>query len=355
MVKTQCGDADCKACPASGVPANIEVIAGLAPRLPLAVLGRVTQIELSDPISGFSTTVNLCDRGKFILDPDEDGALAQRKKWDDVLRAFDKAPVEVFLVASPARRALPGDLIRTTIEWQFIAGDTTDTYSIGQLQSRVDEYGNALLPGLSSPSLADLHWNGPLQKSGLLREWVSDIDGSAFHIRMWRAEKAFGQQLSIQRIAACLSAIWNNADGTPDSLNHEMGRCTETGVEASYYQDYKNLGQSNHRVRYQLEVEQSWNLVCDGRVYQRTFKPGETIDEGVQSALRDIFAKEFHQKHSRHDQVFVVVIPRQELGQADSKPFWGRLDVAPATPLGSIFIAPGDVIQITSHRPRPWR
>lgn len=348
-----CSGDGCKTCPDSGIPANISLIEGLHPRVPLAVLGRVNGIEITDvDRSEVVASVILCgDSQQFILDQ------SKRPKWPDVIYAFKDHPrIDISLVPSPARYAFPGDLIRITTEWQFLTGDTADTYTLAQVQSSVDQYGRALVPGLSSPALKG-QVIADLRNSGLKREWLSDLDRRAFEIRFWQPGHALSQQMSLQRISACLSAIWTNSDLTgnpiPSSLAQEIRDCYSLGIESSYYADSQSLGENNHRVRYQIEVDQSWNLVIDKeQVYQRTFSSGETITQGVSRALREIQGREFRPGEYKGGKIFVVVVPRRELGPVDSAPFWGELNSRHSNDLDSIYIAPGDSIILTKRKPK---
>jgi hypothetical protein len=168
----------------------------------------------------------------------------------------------------------------------------------------------------------------------------------------------FGSQLSLQRVAACLSAIWFNEDRTqvPQSLNGEIDQCMSHGIESSYYQDYKQLGQNNFRVRYRIDVDQFWTLVTEnGHVYRRLFLSGETVVQGVSRALREISGQELHSDRHRPRGAFLVVMPRQELGQPESYPFWGRLALTAGNDLSSIFIVPSDTIHVTKKMPKPWQ
>ena len=125
-IDAHCSDPDCKSCPAGGVPSSSPtvnpLIRGLHPRLPIAVLGRVNQIVVSDPEDPTMPlrTIDLCKSGQFVLDPHEDRP-DLRPKWAKVTEVFSGNPpdmalaLDVGLVANPSRYAFPGDLIRTTI------------------------------------------------------------------------------------------------------------------------------------------------------------------------------------------------------------------------------------------------
>lgn len=360
-------DIDGKSCPNSGIPAGMVLIQGRQPRIPLAVLGRLTRLVIDDPArpakpdeTGLSVDLCLPASHQFKLDLREDGG-PNPPTWQSVVDIFRSADVDVSLVAEPARRAFPGDLVRTTLEWQFNSGDTADTHSVTQVAARVNERGGVLLPGLSSPSVSDRK-PSDLRKSGLLREWVSDVDNAAFEIKVWHAWRNYDEQITVQRVGACLSAIWTNDDWTrrlplvpppppttPASISSVLDECWANGLESSYYSDSPSLGSNNHRVRYHLEVDQSWTLVTESeRLSVRAFVPGQTVEQGVCEALREIEARECG-SHS----FVAVVIPRTELGPSVNDPFWGRIRrKSPPGYLASTLIAPGDVIHLTNRSPR---
>jgi hypothetical protein len=351
-----CSGAGCNPCPASGIQANRFLIEALHPRLPLAVLGRVNGIEIIDTdASEVVASILLCGTDQeFLLDR------SKQITWADVVEPFKaNQEITVSLVSSPARRALPGDLINITLEWQFKSGESAESphpYAVAQVQSTIDSFGRSLVPGLSSPSLRDQRL-AELRASGLKREWLSDLDRRAYEIPIWRPGLPHSQQMSLQRISACLSALWSRADlaaQIPTSLREEIVKCSANGIESSHYMDsVTTLGENNHKVRYQIEVDQSWKLVIgEGYVYQRTFSPGETISKGVLLALREIFGREFHP--DRRDKVFVVVLPREELGPQESAPFWAEVNSRLSGPLDSIYIAPGDTVLLSDKKPKLW-
>jgi hypothetical protein len=357
---------NCTPCPASGVPASGQdqpLIVGVNPRISMAVLGRVNRLELHDPSNKDSGEhkIDFCDQGNFLLDP------AYRHEWGEVERLLNgelKGAVQISLVPSPARRAMPGDLVRTTIEWGYVSGDPTVTnaprpFSVAQAQSTVDFEGRALVPGLSSPTFP-LMKQPVLTKAGLLREWISDLDGHAFEVTFWHGNRVFSQQPTLQSISACLSGVWAPEQiGTANaaSLNREIEACLAAGMEYHSYADVSppsTPGANNQRVRYQIEVEQHWTIVSpNGGRLEQVYFPGETLRTGIRRALRQLNGEDFPDAALQGNRKeFVIVVPRSELGPDENLPFWIRVRERAVRELQSILIAPGDTIYVTRREPR---
>jgi hypothetical protein len=317
------------------------LITGINPRIPLAVLAHAPGlIATLDPTHG--TAFNLCNADNqsildFELSPDT---------WAKVMAAFavpaTAGPkVKIRLVPHPARRVLPGDLIRATVLWQTKT-DEGSPFGMAQVSSRVDAAGTALLPGLSSPTA------GNAASGELGREWVSDTDYSQFQVPLWDSTQEFGQQLTLEEVGACLSAIWQFS---AKPLTYAQAMCKKHGLDAYYYaDDLTNVGRNNQHIRYRLEVDQLWTLITeDGRSFEQPLLPGTTVQDGVCDVLRKIGERECV---VRQRGTFAVVIPRKELGSIDSAPFWcvltgrRRCDV-----FNHVLLAPGDTVRLSDREP----
>jgi hypothetical protein len=352
-------------CPASGMPAggtDKPLVEGMRPRLSMAVLSRVNEISLSDPDDATKTIpVTLCGPGnKFLFDP------ADSPTWSTVEEKLTpqlKGKVSIRFVPSGARRVMPGDVVRTTLEWSSTSG-VTHPNSVAQVQSTVDSEGRALVPGLSSPTLP-----ATKQPNGLQREWISELDGIAFELELWKRGRSFSKQPTLQSISSCLAGIWDWKDAkdpkhpdspnpdNPDSLNGEIDECVSNGVDNFHFADVAppaTLGANNQRVRYQIDVDQHWSLISEkGSRLEQTYFPGETLKAGIAKALRQMTGDDFPTSVIRHDgKIFVVVVPRAELGYGENLPFWIRVKKGEVHELESILIAPGDTIYLTLQWPR---
>lgn len=203
-----------------------------------------------------------------------------------------------------------------------------------------------------------------------MREWTSDVDGHAFELPLWRPDRSFSAQDTLQGIEACLSGIWAPGDlggNHSPSLVGEIDKCLANDVEDAYFADVRPnrgvpqgvpppppLGSNNYRVRYQIEVEQHWTLVSEAeRRSERIFFPGETLRRGISQGLRELGGEDFPEGMLRQEgKSFVVVIPRKELGEGENSPFWIRLRRRDLHELDTILIAPGDTIYVTRREPK---
>jgi hypothetical protein len=124
-----------------------------------------------------------------------------------------------------------------------------------------------------------------------VRESISDLDGHAFEIELWKRGRGFSEQFTLQSISACLAAIWSLKDNPGTDVTDQVDRCADNGIEDFIFSDNPppstNIGANNNRVRYQIEVDQHWTLVSEtGLRAEQTYYPGETLKTGISRALR---------------------------------------------------------------------
>jgi hypothetical protein len=354
VLSNQCTDVGCQPCRSVGIPSGDVIFEGMTPRLSVAVLASVSGVLMrdpdtggTDPLSEKARTVDFCKAGYSPLEP------GRRLTWAAFAGLFAGKAIRPRLLIEHPQRVLPGDLVRVTILSKFgTGGDPTPRpYQATQAENRVDERGELFVPALSTA--AELSREGPVT-----RRAVAAIDDAAFRVQLWRMGVGFGEQITLQYASACLSAAWTREEATTAPLSatlaREAKRCLSAGIEGPVFRSSNPADEDNTRVRYRLEVDQTWSLVDEeGRRFEQRYIPGETIATAVLRVSRDVEGRELVGTSGLgRGQAYIAVIPRSELGPGlNSRPFFGVIAATRPSMLETILLAPGDVIHVTRRPP----
>lgn len=355
LAATQCTEEGCEPCKAAGIPNEAPLLTALRPRLSISTLSSMSSLVVRDPdgeavVPTTFGTIDFCTAGYSPIDP------ARRITWGGLSDMFARKAVVPSLLAEPLRHALPGDLVRVTVLSRFgESPDVPSPFQGFQTETRVDERGEIFVPALATATeLNQIVNTGPV-----VRRAVGSIDDSNLRIRVWDPGISFADQISLQLAASCLSAAWSRSDTVDPpaspSLDREARRCIAAGVEGPLFRPEVNEDLNITRVRYRLDVEQTWTLIGeDGERSEQPFRPGNTIGSAVSLAVRELTGRELVARSGFNRRIaYVSVIPRAELGPGvNSQPFSGAIAAGSQSTLDSILLAPGDVVHVTRREPR---